>query len=393
MYCIAISAGEASGDMFGGALAGELIKLRPNLRLWGAGGSAMQDAGVDVRVNMASGGTIGISETLKSLPGLAIKYHRLRSELLRSRPDVFVPIDCGALNVRLGQIAHANGIRVVYYLPPSSWRRRPKNAQKLLACGGRVITQFPWSAELLSEQGVDARFVGHPLLDIVKPTQSKEEFFGQLGLSMNIPTICLLPGSRSHEVREHLSMMIDCARIMHRELGGAQFVIGAANRGEGEAPAGRARLLLSRIKSVSRGVEDFPAIRVVEGQTYDCMAHSDFLITKSGTATLEAAILGAPMVIVYRGTAIMRFEFMFRKAILEDFIGLPNIIAQRGVCPELINADASPEKVADIALSIMKNENEYARMKASLIEVKNQLGESGAVRRAAEMVLEMGGLT
>jgi lipid-A-disaccharide synthase len=302
---------------------------------------------------------------------------------LRSRPDVFVPIDCGALNVRLGQIAHANGIRVVYYLPPSSWRRRLKNAQKLLACGGRVITQFPWSAELLSEQGVDARFVGHPLLDIVKVTQSREEFFGQLGLSMNVPTIGLLPGSRYHEVREHLSMMIECARIMDKELGGAQFVIGAANRGD---------TIREYIEGASRGIEDFPIIRVVEGRTYDCMAHSDFLIAKSGTATLEAAILGVPMVIVYRGSAIMRFEFLFRKAILEDFIGLPNIIAQRGICPEMINDDASAEKVADIALSIMKNENEYARMKESLIGVRNQLGESGAIRRAAEMVLEMGGL-
>jgi lipid-A-disaccharide synthase len=294
-----------------------------------------------------------------------------------------VPIDFGAFNIRLGQIAHRNGIRVVYYLPPSSWRRRPKNADKLLACGGSVITQFAWSAEALRSQGVDARFVGHPLVDIVKPKANRAEFLREIGLSETLPTIGLLPGSRMHEIQEHLMPMIGCAGIIHEKLGGAQFVIGAANRGD---------LMREKVAAASAGSSSFPEIKVVENRTYDCMAHSDFLVTKSGTATLEAAILGVPMIIIYKGSAIMRFEFLFRKAILEDYIGLPNIVAGRGVCPEFINEDVTAEKMADVSLSFLTNDDELARMRIDLIGVRKELGEAGAVRRAAEALLDMGGL-
>ena len=378
---IAISAGETSGDLNGAHLIEELKKLRGDLHIWGAGGSAMREAGAEIVVDMAGGGTIGIAETLKSLPGVAVKYHQLRRELLRRRPDVFVPIDFGAFNIRLAQIAYKNGIPVVYYFPPSSWRRCPKNASKLLACGGKVITPFPWSAEFLASQGVDARFVGHPLIDIVKPSMEKSAFLCELGLSDSLPTIGLLPGSRSHEIREHLMPMIDCAQIMHRELGGAQFVIGAANR---------SAQMREKIAEVSRGKESFPEIRVVERRTYDCMAASDLLIATSGTATLEAAIMGIPMMIIYCGSAIMRFEFLFRKSILENYIGMPNIVADRGVCPELINEDVTPEKLADIALSLFGNEDRISKMKSELSDVKNKIGSPGAAGRAARAVLEMG---
>ena len=380
---IAISAGEASGDLNGAHLVNELKKLRGDLHVWGAGGNKLRDAGVEVVVDTAGGGTIGIFETLKSLPQVVVKYHRLRRELLNRRPDLFVPIDYGAFNIRLAQIAHANGIPVVYYFPPSSWRKKPKNASKLLACGGRVITPFPWSAQLLSSNGIDARFVGHPLLDIVKPTCGKSEFISALGLSESLPTIGLLPGSRSHEINEHLMPMVECAEIMNRELGGAQFVIGAASN------SGQMR---DKIDVVSKGKDGFPVIRVVDNRTYDCIAHSDILITASGTATLEAGILGTPMVIIYKGSAIMRFEFLFRKAILEGHIGLPNIVADRGVCPELINTDVTAEKLADITLSLLRNEDRLTKMRNELGEVRRLLGDSGAVERAAKTLLEMGGL-
>lgn len=382
-HSIAISAGETSGDLNGAHLVEELNKLQGNLNIWGAGGNRMREAGAQIVVDMAGGGTIGIAETLKSLPGVAVKYHQLRHELLKRRPDVFVPIDFGAFNIRLAQIAYKNGIPVVYYFPPSSWRRHPKNASKLLACGGKVITPFPWSADILRSEGVDARFVGHPLIDIVKPDKGKQEFLSELGLSDSLPTIGLLPGSRSHEIREHLIPMIQSAHIIHRELGGAQFIIGAANR---------SAHMRDKIAEIAQGKSDVPEIRVVERRTYDCMAASDFLIATSGTATLEAAIMGVPMLIMYRGSAIMRFEFLFRKSVLEDYIGMPNIVADRGVCPELINDDVTPEKLADITLGILRSDERIAKMKSELMKVKNKLGESGAAGRAAQAVLEMGGL-
>jgi lipid-A-disaccharide synthase len=382
-HSIAICAGESSGDLNGAHLAKAIANIEPGASLWGAGGPKMREAGVDVAVSMTGGGTIGIAESLKSLPAIAVKYHRMRWLLLKRRPDLFVPIDFGAFNIRLAQIARAHGIPVVYYFPPSSWRKQPRNSAKLIACGGKVVTPFPWSADLLSQAGVDARFVGHPLIDIVKPAVPREQFLGELGLSESMPTIGLLPGSRAHEIREHLACMIGCAEILHRDLGGAQFIVGAA---------WGAQRMRSQIAAMSVGKSDFPAIRVVEGRTYDCMAASDLLITASGTATLEAAIMGVPMVIIYRGSAIMRLEFAFRKSVLEDFIGMPNIVAGRGVCPELINDDVTPEKLADIARTLLTDGEALSEMKAELEEVRFRLGEPGAVDRAARAVLEMGEL-
>ena len=381
---IAISAGESSGDLNGAYLVSALAKIDPSLRFWGAGGSRMRDAGVEIAVNMTGGGTIGIATSLASLPRVLLKYLRMRRLILARRPDLFVPIDFGAFNVRLARIAHRNGIRVVYYFPPSSWRRKPRDAARLIACGGKVVTPFPWSAELLSAAGVEARFVGHPLIDIVKPSEPREQFGREIGLAESVPTIGLFPGSRAHEIGEHMPVMLACAEIIHRQLGGAQFVIGAA--------WGVDRMR-ARVESFARGKSDFPVIRVVEGRSYDCMAASDLLITASGTATLEAAILGVPMVIIYRGTPVMRFEYALRKSILEEFIGMPNIIADRGICPELINDDVTPEALADIALSILGDEERLRRMKFELGEVRARLGEPGAVDRAARAVLEMGGLS
>lgn len=383
-FSVAISAGEASGDFSGACLARELRLLMPDIEIWGAGGPRMQEAGVDVRVRMTGGGTIGIAESLKTVPGMLSKYLRLRGEMLSRRPDMFVPIDFGAFNIRLAQTVHKNGIGVVYYFPPSSWRRRPRNAGRLLACGGRVITPFPWSRDRLCEAGVDARYVGHPLVDVAKPTMPRAGFLNELEFDGNLPVIGLLPGSRSHEIGEHLAPMIGCARIMHRELGGAQFVIGAAT--------GRGGRIRSAVKAAQSGAGELPPVRVLEDRTYDCMAHSDFLIAASGTATLEAAIIGTPMIIVYKGTAIMRFEYLFRKSVLENYIGMPNIVADHGVCPELINEDVTPEKLADISLGLMRDGEALAHMKSELAQVRELLGGSGAIRRVAETLLEMGGL-
>lgn len=395
---IAICAGESSGDLNGAHLVAALGRIDPDLRFWGAGGRRLREAGVEVAVDMAGSGTIGIVATLESLPSIAVNYFRMRSLLLKRRPDLFIPIDFGAFNTRLAQIARANGIPVVYYFPPSSWRRRLRNASKLLACGGKVITPFPWSAELLTNGGIDARFVGHPLVDIVKPSCNREEFLGELGLSESLPTIGLLPGSRVHEIREHMQPLLGCAEILHRELGGAQFVIGAAwgtdrMRKQVEACFGISDVGDANASAQSESRNNgFPVIKVVEGRTYDCMAASDLLITSSGTATLEAAILGVPMVIIYRGSAIMRLEYRLRKSSLEDFIGMPNIVADRGVCPELLNEDVTAEKLADIALSLLTDEERMNRMKKELGEVASMLGTTGAVDRAARAVLEMGGL-
>jgi lipid-A-disaccharide synthase len=377
---IAISAGEASGDLHGASLVCEVRKLLPEAEFWGAGGERMRDAGVRIVVDTTGGGTIGIAQSLKSLPGLALKYHKLKRQIFRQRPDLLVLIDYGAFNTRLGRAAWKAGIEVVYYLPPSSWRKHAKNAETLLWCGGKVITPFPWSAEGLGDQGVDARFVGHPLIDIAKPTCSRQEFISELGISADSVIVGLFPGSRSHEVSGHLRPMLACASELTQKLGNVVFIMGAA---------GRADTLRLQVEKLCAGLSPRPDVRVVEGRTYDCMASSDFAIIASGTATLEAAIIGTPMIIIYAGTWLMRFEFIFRKAILEQFIGLPNIVAGRLLCPEVLGKDVNGPNLARMSLEYLCDADRLGAARCALSDVREVLGKPGALARAAKELLDL----
>lgn len=384
MTCsIALVAGETSGDLHAAHLAAAIFRQREDVRFWGAGGLAMREAGVEIVEQMTGGGTIGVAESVKTLPAMLLRFVRLRRELLRRRPDLFVPVDFGAFNIPLAKAAREHGIEVVYYIPPSSWRRRLRGVERLRTCGGKVVTPFPWSARLLSEAGLEARFVGHPLLDIVQPSVDRAGFEAELGLVGARPLVALFPGSRRHEVLEHIGPMLDAARAIYQEMPAARFVVSAAWQPE---------RIEERIASVSRRLPDFPPVVAVRRRAYDCMASADLMITSSGTATLEAAILGVPMIIVYRGTPVMRLEFIMRRAVVEDHIGLPNIVAGRRVCPEIIGGAVTGAALADTAMQLLNNGNELAAMRAALAEVRKALGEPGAVERAAKAVLEMGGL-
>ncbi|MFQ3549279.1 MAG: hypothetical protein SNJ70_05975, partial [Armatimonadota bacterium] len=180
-YSIALCAGEASGDLHGANLVNAMKKIHSPIDFWGCGGKRMRSAGVDLCVDLTSGGTIGVVSTIKTLPVMFSAYMKFKSALIKKHPDLFIPIDFGAFNTRIARRAVENGIDVVYYIPPSSWRKNPRNADTLISCGGKAITPFPWSAEKLKVQGVDARFYGHPLIDIVKPQSDKKDLLVEIG--------------------------------------------------------------------------------------------------------------------------------------------------------------------------------------------------------------------
>ncbi len=374
---VAISAGEASGDASGAHLALEMRKLAGDLEFWGGGGARMRSAGVDTIIDPV-GGSIGVFESLKIVPGLLAKYVRLRREILSRRPDVFVPIDFGAFNPRLAKFVYERGVRVVYYFPPSSWRKKTRNAERLAKCGGRVVTPFPWSAENLTDAGLQARFVGHPLVDIARPNKKKEDFCAEHSLHTNSPIIGLLPGSRSHEITRHMSPMLAAAKLIEDSVPDTQFVVACGQNA-------------ALVEKMAASVHNSPGVlRIVRDATYDCMAHSDFLMATSGTATLEAAIIGTPMLIVYRGTSIMRFEYLFRKGVLEGNIGMPNILYGEEICPEFLGEDVNAENLAETAMKYTSDKYANDKMRSDLASVREMLGGPGSLERAARAVMELG---
>ena len=375
---IAIVAGEHSGDASGAALAEELRKLKPGIRIWGAGGERMKESGVELVADFSWAGAIGILESLKKVPPLLVALAKLKRAIVERSPSVLVLIDFGAFNVRLGTFAKTKGIATVYYFPPGSWRRRPRDFSKMLAAADKFITPFPWSEKFLRDAGADAVFLGHPMLDRVCPSASAAELRREMGIDENGLVIGLLPGSRSHEVKSIMPAFAQAAEIIVDQVPRVSAFIAAAASDESER-------LIRRSAGSFRKVE----FRVLQKRAYDIMAASDLLLTCSGTATLEAAILEKPMIIVYRGTWLMRFEYLFRRHVIEDFAGMPNIIAGRMICPELLGDDASPKNIAASAIRLLSNPDTMEQQKRDLRDVKSVLGETGGTERSARAILEM----
>ncbi len=445
---IALLSGEMSGDVVGGALARELRVRSPETGLWGIGSRRMREAGVELLYDSAQWSAIGYVEALKVWPRLRWSvYPRVLREIARRKPSVVVLIDFGAFNIKVARWCKAHGVRVLYYFPPGSWRRTGRSGEELARVSDRIATPFPWSAERLARFGAHVDFVGHPLLEIVRPSLSRAEFAEKFGLEPGWPIVGLLPGSRAFEVQYNTPAMLDAARLIRREVPNAQFVFGLApgpSREQVEQliqqrqralqdvaelierdSGGQRDLLqiLSRLEerrlqaklvtpegfqisvdSVQRRQArseylrklreeiEVPPVVIAEGMAYDVMAHSDALLACSGTATLEAAILGTPMVILYRGSGLMELEYRLRRVKQVEHIGLPNIIAGKRIVPELIQDAASAEALAGLIVKLLRDPEERQQTRASLAEVRDLLGNPGATERTASMVLEVAGI-
>ena len=424
---IAILSGEMSGDLTGAALAEALHRLNPDISLWGLGSRRMAEAGVELLHDSAQWGTIGIVEALKVYPLLRYSiYPHTRQEIALRRPSAVVLIDFGAFNVRLARDCKAMGVPVLYYFPPGSWRKNGRASDELARITDRIATPFPWSAERLRSVGANVEFVGHPLLDLTHPTLTRSRFAGQLGMDPTRPIIGLLPGSRNFEVQYNTPAMIGAAQIISEQIPTAQFVFGLAPNVKAENIADMIRSQLQETKEDTpekpaertprerglttpegftlsgRALEDVerarrapiktdkftPPMVIAQDLTRDVLAHSDALIICSGTATLEAAILGTPMVIIYRGSRLMNLERHLRR-IRPEHIGMPNILVGERIVPELIQEEATPEALAEAVLHLLRDPGDRAKMKSDLARARAVLGEPGASDRTAAMVMEM----
>jgi lipid-A-disaccharide synthase len=367
-----IIAGEASGDLHGAALVRALHEIDREIRFYGIGGEKMKAAGVDLVARSADMAVVGLTEVFSRLPLILKVFFELKKRLRESPPDLLIPIDYPDFNLPLASAAKKNGVRVFYYISPQVWAWRKGRIGKMKKIVDRMAVIFPFEEDFYAREGMKVTFVGHPLLDTMKIKSPREELLRKLGLEVSggIRTIGILPGSREGEIRKLLPDMMDAARILIQRLPAVQFILPVADT-----------LSMDFVSSVTGG---FPGRLIyVKSPNYDAIGAMDIAMVASGTATLETALAGTPMVIVYRVSPLT--YAVGRTFIHVDHIGIVNIIAGKTIVPELIQHDVTPEKMADVVIQILSDENKYGEMKRNLANVREKLGQPGASHRAAEL--------
>ena len=371
---VMISAGEASGDLHGASVAEALKSMQPDIELFGMGGSNMRTAGVDIVYDFADIGVMGFVEILRNLPN----FFRLRNTLSRimdeRQPDVLVLIDYGGFHMALAQVAKKKGIPVVYYICPKAWVWGKWRAKAIAGWVEKVAAIFPFEAEIYREAGASVNFVGHPLVDIVHPSMDREAAYRHFGADPNRPLLLLLPGSRFQEVSSLLETMMAAAKKVWEQLPDCQFYLPVAPT-----------IPMDRIESVVHA-SGVPVV-FTRNSTYNLMQIADCAIAASGTVTLEAALMGLPSVIIYRVKTST--YWLVRIVANVSHVGLPNIVTGRRILPELIQNEATPDNVSRAALRLMTDPVVRAQAAADLKEVRVNLGEPGAVKRVASIVLDV----
>jgi lipid-A-disaccharide synthase len=368
---VAVFAGEPSGDVQAAHLLGEMRRRRPELRAWGVGGPALAGAGVALLADSRHWGAIGLVEAVKVAFRLAAPLQWSLEALAQRRPDLVVLVDFGAFNKHLARRAHELGLKVFWYFPPGSWSRQARVGRELAECVDAVATPFPWSEQLLRGAGANAHFVGHPLLDVARPREPRAAFRARLGIPEDAPVVAYFPGSRRAEVRHIWPAMAGAAQRISGAVPSARHVVGiAAALADGKH--------LPNFESA--GALPTPDI-------YDLLNACDAVVTKSGTVTLETTLFERPMVIMYRASAMARLEYMLWQKRRIRWIGMPNILADTTLCPELLGPFATPEAIAAHVIPWLTQPEASAAIRAGLREVKALLGEPGGVGRAADLAL------
>ena len=373
MAKILISAGEASGDIHAAAVTAALKQIDSSIEVFGMGGDALRAAGGEVLFDIKDHGVMGFVEVIKKLPDL----FKLRSDFARvmdeRQPDCLVVVDYPGFNMKLAKVAHDKGIPVVSYIAPSAWawnKGRAKNVAKIV---DKVACIFPFEYDVYKEAGAPVEFVGHPLLDIVKPAWERTEAEAWVGKQPGHPLVLLMPGSRLMEIEKMLPNLLAGAKLLKKQLPEVQFAMPRA----GTIPL---ELLQSKIKA--SGLD----IKITEGHNYDLFSVADLALATSGTVTLEAALCGLPSIIVYRTSALN--AFIARRVINIPNIGLPNIVAGRQILPELLQEEFTPANVAKTAVELLAPERR-PQLEADLAFMKARLGEPGAVKRVAQLILRI----
>ncbi|MFA6078725.1 MAG: lipid-A-disaccharide synthase [Candidatus Omnitrophota bacterium] len=369
---ILIVAGEPSGDLHASNLVKDLKRLYPDIRFFGLGGSMSKEAGVDVIYDIAALALIGLVEVLRNIFTVGRVFKKVLSAVDTERPDLAILVDYPGFNLRLAKELKKRSIPVVYYISPQVWAWGMDRVKSIKKCVDKVICLFKFEEAFYKTYGIDAEFIGHPLLDTVKVTAGRGETLEKHSLNEDKLTVAILPGSRTNEVRSLLPAMLGAAMITNLKLPETQFIVVK----HPDLPSGLYRKML-RYSSIN--------IRLSDGDAYNVLGASDFAFVASGTATLETAIIGTPLAITYKVNLLT--YLVYKMVSKTRFIGIVNIIAGREIVPELLQFRATAKNLAEAALNILTSEENRSSTIEELKQVRNSLGSPLARERAAKAVL------
>lgn len=371
---IAMVAGEASGDLLGSHLIAALKQQRKDLSFFGIAGPNMMREGAETRFSMEQLSVRGYFEVIKSLPSLLKLRKSLLKQILSEKPDVFVGIDAPDFNFWLEKKLKKKGIHTIHYVSPSIWAWRGRRIHKIKRAVSHMLALFPFEPPLYEAVNVPVTYIGHPLADEVPLKPSKKAARDMLKLDQDTLIVAMLPGSRQSEVKRHAELLIDAAERIARDHKNAQFLVPLVTR--------ETREIFEQ--ALEKNHHKSLPIQLLFGHAHDAMQAADFVIVASGTATLEAALLKRPMVITYR---MSRLSWIVLKRMQYlPFVGLPNILAKRFVVPELLQNDATPEKIAEQMHTILHDKERLKDIHVTFTDIHRTLKQNAA-KQAADVVL------
>jgi lipid-A-disaccharide synthase len=371
---IMIVAGEASGDIYGADLVREALKLAPDLHFSGIGGTRMREAGVETLVNSGDMAVVGLVEVIKHFDVISSAFFKLKRILLDTPTDLLILIDYPGFNLRLAKVAKKAGVKVLYYISPQIWAWRQGRVKKIARLVDHMAVILPFEAPFYEQSGVPVTFVGHPMLDLVNVTLDRSAAATSFNLDPSRKIVGLFPGSRRNEIERLLPVIIAAAGKLKERFPDIQFILPLAST-------------LHSDDIVPLLAADNLDVTITRDRIHDMIRASDAVISVSGTVTLEIALVGTPMVIIYK---LSPLTYQLAKRLVKvNNIGLCNIVAGETVVQELIQDQANPEEIANEVEKLLTNHTYHAAIVEKLGKVRAKLGRGGASAHAARLALTL----
>ncbi len=372
-----LSAAEVSGDIHGARLVKEIKLIEPNADFYGMGGEQMIGAGVDVWIDITEKSTIGLIEALRYLPSHISTFKKIKKILKETKPDAVILVDAQGFNMPVAAAAKSLGIKTIYYIAPQEWLwGTKKGVKKVVNTIDLIVAIFENEAKTYRDAGGNVVFHGHPIIDMAKPQFSKEKVRQAATVKQGAPYIGIFPGSRRQEIDGLLPIMLDAVKLIEKEVGKVNLLLGLSST----------KFKDRAEKIVQERKQD---IFIFERGTYDALSWTDVNIAASGTIVLEAAVLGAPVVMTYKLSLLTYFigKYILKVADRLPYYSMPNLVANERIVPELILKDATPKKLAKEALNLLQNKDAREKMKKGFEKVKSLLGQPGVINKVARDIL------